>query len=140
MRDNLSNPTPAAMLSQFISGTRDDDAEWAARMNGKPPAPDAPLAADALVWRTMESAPRDQRTSILLLLNTSEVVSAWFYPGDIGSTEPDADGAMWVCCDDRFQIEVEWFGQSYHDGEATHWMPMPPLPPEVADAARNNET
>lgn len=79
-------------------------------------------------WRSMESAPRDG-TEVLLRTNIG-VVSAWFQPSEKHETVngPEWDGAMWVCYDDAFQIEVEEPPSGYIDAGVLGWQPLPAAP------------
>lgn len=85
-------------------------------------------------WRLIATAPRDG-THVLLFTTCHGQVEAWFSPGEWSDHHEygrQYDGAAWVCADDAFQIEVEEIpeaeGGPYHDGTATHWMPLPEPP------------
>ena len=82
-------------------------------------------------WRPIETAPRDE-TPILIYTTCHGVVEAWYHAGSWNQhhESPEYDGAVWVCADDAFQIEVEETTPPC-DGTATHWMPLPD-PPDVA--------
>jgi len=94
---------------------------------------DALDAAEAQ-WRPISEAPRDG-TSILLFTKCHGAVEGWFSPGEWSEDTPispaDYSGAVWVCADDAFQIEVEET-EPMHHGTATHWMPLPPAPRSTA--------
>lgn len=75
-------------------------------------------------WQPIKTAIRDEKTPILIRTKPYGVCEAWFFKGD------DEDGPCWVCCDDTFQIEVEYSEHGYYDGQATHWMPLPAEPKE----------
>lgn len=69
----------------------------------------------------------------ILLLTTIGITQARFDAG--GWTENqegrEYDGAVWVCCDDQWQIEIEDAGPEFADwyyGMATHWSRLPPPP------------
>jgi hypothetical protein len=83
-------------------------------------------------WKTIDSAPRDG-TPILLFTTNYGVVEAWFFQGewseDTHISPAEYTGSSWVCADDQFHIEVEESPFGFHDGTATHWMPLP-APPE----------
>lgn len=102
-----------------------------------------------ITWKPMKTAPRNE-TNVLLLTTTYGVVEAYYAPLCTYETMdgPDADGAVWVCADDQFQIEVEEFSDDnldihYHDGEAIGWLPRNILPiyepetkePEIEDTS-----
>lgn len=78
-------------------------------------------------WQPIATAKRD-KTHVLLLLLDGSVCDGWFCRGEWSESTPIApaeySGDSWVCCDDRFSIEVEDCGEDgYNDGEVTHWMP-----------------
>jgi hypothetical protein len=90
------------------------------------------LLDEATAWQPIETAPRDGETNIELFTTSHGIVQAWYSPGrwfDFYEGR-EYDGAVWVCADDAFQIEVEELpNNKFHDGAATHWRPLPP-PPE----------
>lgn len=86
-----------------------------------------------MAWNPMRSAPRDE-TPVLLLSKTHGVVEGRFSPGEWSSETPDNpreySGAVWVCGDDAWQVEVEETPYGYHDGEIVGWLPRTTLPLE----------
>lgn len=86
-----------------------------------------------MIWLPMDTAPRDGTD--ILLCTTQGIVSAWFDPPVIVHDYFDGDdteGCQWVCYDDEFTIQVEWWGgDKFCDGSSgiLGWMPIP-LPPE----------
>jgi hypothetical protein len=85
-------------------------------------------------WQPIETAPRDG-SSVLLFTTCHGICEAWFSQGEWSDDTPisprEYSGSAWVCCDDAFSIEVEELGgdgPGYHDGTATHWMPIPVSP------------
>jgi hypothetical protein len=88
-----------------------------------------------LTWKPVETAPKDGR-SILLLTRCHGVCEAWFDKGywtaDTPISPREYSGDSWVCCDNAFQIEVEFGPDGYEShGTATHWMPLPVAPAEL---------
>lgn len=81
------------------------------------------------LWQPIATAPRDE-THILLFTTVHGQVEAWFSAGGWSETIDgrEYDGPVWVCGDDAFQIEIEEIPDGYHDGAATHWMPLPEPP------------
>lgn len=88
-------------------------------------------AEDRWTWLRMDKAPRDG-SQVLLLSKMHGVVEARFSPGEWSEATPDHpreySGAVWVCGDDVFQIEVEETPEGYDDGEAIGWLPRAVLP------------
>lgn len=85
-------------------------------------------------WNSMDTVPRKEGEHILLLSRTHGVVEAWFAAGEWDECLPEGpreySGAVWVCGDDAFQIEIEEGPDDYwHDGEAIGWLPRNVLPP-----------
>lgn len=89
-------------------------------------------------WKTMDSAPRDG-TSILLL-TTSGIIEGWFSQGEWSNHHEfgrEYSGSAWVCHDDAVQIEVEEYPDDcpeglYGDQPALFWMERPSLPEGIA--------
>ena len=87
-------------------------------------------------WQPMSTAPRDNETPVLLFTTDHGIVQAWFSPGQWYEHQEgrDYEGAVWVCGDDAFQIEVEEYVEAegaeypFHDGTAKAWAEMPNLP------------
>ena len=85
-------------------------------------------------WQPMGTAPRDG-SSVLLYTTCHGCVEATFAPGEWTEYQEgrEYDGAVWVCADDAFQIEVEELPVEqggYHDGTAKAWMRLP-APPQM---------
>ena len=86
------------------------------------------------LWQPIEIAPRDR--SAVLLYVQHQITEARFFPSEKSENNEGADtsiGAVWSCADDQWQIEVEEYQDAagnhcYHDGNATHWMPLPEPP------------
>lgn len=86
-------------------------------------------------WQPIATAPRDG-TDIMIYSHHHGITQAHFSAGYWSEATPDHDreysSAAWVCGDDAWQIEIEEVSANeFHDGEATHWMPLPPLPQGV---------
>jgi hypothetical protein len=86
-------------------------------------------------WKPIETVPRDG-SQVLLFTKTHGVTEARFSAGEWSEHHEygrQYDGPVWVCGDDAWQIEVEEGPDGFHDGEATHWMPV--MSPPVANAS-----
>jgi hypothetical protein len=107
---------------------------WSAE-NGSSPSRSCLEAAitayEAAMLRPMEEAPRDG-TAILLYIKGTGYVEACFCPGEWSETVEgrEYNGAVWSCADDVFQVEIEETPDGYHDGNATHFRPLPTPPQE----------
>lgn len=85
-------------------------------------------------WRPLsETAWLDGRD--LLLCAYGMIVEARYSPGSWSEDTPIApaeyDGAVWVCFDDRFQIEIEEICSDpagWWHGQAVAWADKPELP------------
>jgi hypothetical protein len=92
------------------------------------PAPDAG-------WQPIETAPKTGRKVILFYLNLNNlprtVMARWLT--DEQAAETDADGVGleggWYECIDNWDDYTE---VAIHEGEPTHWMPLPAPPVEAA--------
>lgn len=80
-------------------------------------------------WLTIETHPTGS-DKFLLLTKTHGVVESWYLPGDWSETPEgrEYDGAMFVCGDDAFQIEIEETPHGNEYGEALGWLPRLVLP------------
>ena len=84
-------------------------------------------------WNSMDNVPRVDDEPLLLLSRIHGVVEARWAPGEWSENMPEGpreySGAVWVCGDDGWQIEVEEGPDNYfHDGEAIGWLPRSALP------------
>jgi len=80
-------------------------------------------------WMPIETAPLDETE--ILILTSRGVTQARFSPGEWTTHHeygPEYSGAVWVCCDDTWQVEIEETPEGNFHGEATHWMPLPEAP------------
>ena len=88
-------------------------------------------------WQPIETALDDPGVyagdlEILILTNVG-VTQARFCAGEWTENQEgrEYDGAVWACCDDAWQIEIEECGHNtaeWDHGMATHWMPLPKPP------------
>lgn len=92
-----------------------------------------PALLDQLEWRPIETAPRDGRKIMLWYLNGNHkprtVMGKWLSEEDAVYTDIDGVGleAGWYECIDNWDDYTE---VSIHQGEPTHWKPLP-TPPEA---------
>jgi len=80
-------------------------------------------------WQPIETAPKEG--SEILILTSAGVTQARFSPGEWHDYQEgrEYDGPVWVCCDDKWLIEIEDCGEhGMNHGTASHWMPLPALP------------
>ncbi len=85
-------------------------------------------------WQPIETAPKDGRKVILFYRNSHNrprtLMARWLT--DEQAAETDADGVGleggWYECIDNWNDYTE---VAIHEGEPTHWMPLPP-PPSAA--------
>lgn len=85
-------------------------------------------------WQPIDTAPKDGRKVILFYRNSHNrprtVMARWLT--DEQAAETDADGVGleggWYECIDNWNDYTE---VAIHEGEPTHWMPLPP-PPSAA--------
>jgi hypothetical protein len=77
----------------------------------------------------MTTVPTDG-SNILLLTRTHGVTEAHFVPGGWHDylEGREYDGAVWVCGDDAWQIEIEETPEGMCHGEAIGWLPRDALP------------
>jgi hypothetical protein len=80
------------------------------------------------MWKSIQTAPLDG--SEILILTTIGITQARFAAGEWHNYVEgrEYDGPVWVCCDDKWQIEIEDGEYSVDHGMATHWMPLPESP------------
>lgn len=87
-------------------------------------------------WQPIETAPKDGRKVILFYLNRNKlprtVMATWLT--DERAAETDADGvgleAGWYECIDNWD---DYSQVAIHEGEPTHWMPLPAPPSEKGE-------
>lgn len=113
-----------AMVAFFIKGLIDRSEQAEAAL---------PALLDQLEWRPIETAPRDGRKIMLWYLNGNHkprtVMGKWLSEEDAVYTDIDGVGleAGWYECIDNWDDYTE---VSIHQGEPTHWKPLP-TPPEA---------
>jgi len=110
-------------------GDKDDAFRY---WNTRTPQCDVRTATD---WKPIETAPLDG--SEILILTAIGATQARFAPGGWSDHHEGREyyGPVWVCCDDKWQIEIEDCGKDgMHHGMATHWMPLPAAPPQTGGA------
>ena len=90
-------------------------------------------------WQPIETAPKDYTKIIVWYLNRNSksrtVMARWLT--DEQAAETDADGVGleggWYECIDNWDDYTE---VAIHEGEPTHWMPLPAPPMAPADVAK----
>lgn len=93
---------------------------------------------DEAPWQPIETAPKTGRKVIAFYLNsngkTRTVMARWLT--DEQAAETDADGVGleggWYECIDNWSDYTE---VAIHEGEPSHWMPLPPPPAARAKGA-----
>ena len=90
----------------------------------------AALAAQVSQWLPIESAPKDGRKIIVWYLNRNTkartVMARWLTDEQAAETDGDdvgLEGGWYECIDNCDCTEV-----AIHEGEPTHWMPLPAAP------------
>ena len=94
----------------------------------------APAAPSVPQWRPIETAPKTGRKIIVAYTNRNvksrTVMARWLT--DEQAAETDADGVGleggWYECIDNWDDYTE---VAIHEGEPTHWMPLPAAPTDV---------
>lgn len=84
-------------------------------------------------WQPIHTAPRDG-TDVLLFDPNLGIFEARYCPCEVVDTihGMEAEGGIWVCIDDIFQLEVEELPNTkYLDGTVTHWAPLDGLHPQT---------
>lgn len=88
-------------------------------------------------WRPIETAPKDGRMMLLFYTNSNGlprvVVAGWLTDDEAAETDADGFGleAGWY---ERIDNWGEYYQVAIHEGEPTHWMPLPPAPGSAAPA------
>ena len=101
-----------------------------------PPQPEP----EPVAWQRIETAPKTGRKVILFYLNRNNfprtVMARWLTDDEAAETDTDCVGLEggWYECIDNWDDYTE---VAIHEGEPTHWMPLPPAPtsegkPDVA--------
>jgi hypothetical protein len=86
-------------------------------------------------WQPIETAPMDGQKVILFYLNRNNfrrtVMARWVTDEQAAETDADDVGleAGWYECIDNWD---DYCQVCIHEGEPTHWMPLPPPPVERA--------
>lgn len=82
-------------------------------------------------WRPIETAPKDGRKVILFYLNRNNkartVMARWLTDEEAEESDEDGVGLEcgWYECIDNWD---DFAQVAIHEGEPTHWMPLPPVP------------
>lgn len=82
-------------------------------------------------WQSIETAPRDGRKLLLFYINRNglprTVVGGWVTDEEAAETDADGVGleAGWY---ERIDNWGDYYQVAIHEGEPTHWMPLPPPP------------
>lgn len=94
-------------------------------------------------WLPIETAPMDGQKVILFYLNRNNfrrtVMARWVTDEQAAETDADDVGleAGWYECIDNWD---DYCQVCIHEGEPTHWMPLPPPPVERAHGIEPNTT
>ena len=87
--------------------------------------------AEPVAWQRIETAPKTGRKVILFYLNRNNfprtVMARWVTDDEAVETDTDCVGLEggWYECIDNWDDYTE---VAIHEGEPTHWMPLPPAP------------
>ena len=95
---------------------------------------------EQVAWQPIETAPKTRKKVILFYLNRNNfprtVMARWLTDDEAAETDTDCVGLEggWYECIDNWDDYTE---VAIHEGEPTHWMPLPPAPtsegkPDVA--------
>lgn len=86
---------------------------------------------EPVAWQLIETAPKTGRKVILFYLNRNNfprtVMARWLTDDEAAETDTDCVGLEggWYECIDNWNDYTE---VAIHEGEPTHWMPLPPAP------------
>ena len=87
-------------------------------------------------WQPIETAPKDGRKLILSYINRNDmprtVMARWLTDDEAAETDADGVGLEggWYECIDNWDDYTE---VAIHEGEPTHWMPLPAAPSAQAE-------
>jgi hypothetical protein len=88
-------------------------------------------------WQPIETAPKTGRKIILFYLNRNglarRVMGRWLTDDEANVSDTDGVGleAGWYECIDNWPDYTE---VAIHEGDPTHWMPLPPTPEGVPES------
>ena len=100
--------------------------EWAIAVALRERLADAPDG-----WKSIETAPKNGRKVIVFYLNSNNlprtVMARWLTDEEAAETDADGVGLEggWYECIDNWDDYTE---VAIHEGEPTHWMPLPAAP------------
>jgi len=107
-----------------------DTAKECIAVYAAPPAQPAPVLVPP-GWMPIETAPKDGRKIILFYRNRNDkartVMASWVTDEEAAETDEDGVGltAGWYEAIDNWD---DYTAVAIHEGEPTHWMPLPPPP------------
>ena len=151
LRERLAQPEQEPVAWRWKERINNDFDSWVISASEPPPyaieqqplytaPPQRKPEQEPVAWQPIETAPKTGKKVILFYLNRNNfprtVMARWLTDDEAAETDTDCVGLEggWYECIDNWDDYTE---VAIHEGEPTHWMPLPPAPtsegkPDVA--------